>query len=173
MTYTFIPIQPEPPRPVDAGSLKINSNNEIVGLKRILNDNTILTVSETNNNTKVISIPAGAINSYIIISAKIVGETKGSGGNTADPIAQYKLYKTYSGVDIDLIPLKIISQNFGEAATHGFYWFNTNNENTFFYYEPTEDEKTNGFDIKIYIASSGNTVNTAKTTIENVDIFGV
>lgn len=128
-------------------------------------------VTQTDNGTSTISvnIPSGSVIKYIEISSFVKASSTINGGSANS--ASVRLYKSYNSVDTDLISTHIFLEDSDSTAKV------TNGANSYiYYYEPTVDEKTNGFTISIDISfniSNVNDYNSGYTTCEYINIMGV
>jgi len=144
----------------------INDTIAATTYERKASNTTPVTVTNSGTGTATgtftISVPAGVVNKYVEIKAHI-SATSGLNPSSSSTVTSttYKLYKTYSAVDTDLITTKTASSAYEYNA-------GDNDVDEIFinyYYEPTTLEKTNGFDVKIYMTAYKNVAGGGGSTI--------
>lgn len=148
----------------------LNDTFDAVTYRQIAIDDSVTTLSvdvdtydnntpanDSDEATKTVSIPAGSVNKYIEIKSFVFG--RGSAYKfeygSASVIADIKMYKTYDGTDTDLLPNFEFYRASDSGNTGSVKVVDSNAATLYYYYEPTEDEKTNGFDISIYMSLTG------------------
>lgn len=146
------------------------------GFSRINSDDGLLT------NTSTINIPAGEVSKFIQINMRIYSKSvsSNSANNVARAWTKYRLYKTYSAVSVDLVPLHFHTDTYVKDennAINGHDNYDTNETFLSLYYAPTEDEKANGFDVVIYGETNGQSDTSssdyAELVVDNIVILGV
>jgi hypothetical protein len=126
------------------------------------------TTSNNVTQTITISVPAGSVYKYIEIKARILGSADQE--DSSNGLCYFRLYKTYSAVDTDLIADHVFAgRNIGGVSAGAGVWSDRSEVFINYYYEPTADEKTNGFDVKISILDSADST----TTYYYCNIMGI
>jgi hypothetical protein len=136
----------------------------------------------TDTGIMTITIPAGEIEEYIIINADIHGNSSANAvtdNSSTTALTTYTIQKTYSAVTVDLLSARTFTQVTANAGYSGSVDRDKdrNSINTSFYYEPTNTEKTNGFDISIALYAEGNSTYSSNScsstiTVESIRIMG-
>ena len=172
---------------VDGDILYASEINDLYNNKyRLIIQNTIPVVATSLSNAgnshvavtdiqeMTISIPAGEVTRYINISSLLYGvayETYDTSTHANSNI-KVRVYKTYNLVDTELISqfnwLQMPIPNSGSVA---------GSTTIPFYYEPTQAEMDNGFDIKIeattFADSLSGETSSATATIKYTQIMGI
>ena len=158
----------------------INDTFDAATYRQIAINNTPITVDGSPaSDTITVSVPAGSVNKYIDIKAYVRAETKtylvGTGSRTSR--INWRLYKTYSAVDTDLIATTELSEAtiIGGGSNTIQRDSDTNQIFVDYPYEPTADERTNGFDVTIEISGgsgTGSNENSATCTFDFIRVTG-
>ena len=133
----------------------------------------------TDTDTKTLAIPAGVITKYIQVIADITALSLANGSSGADNngFTAYTIEKEYAATPVDLIAQRNFTQTdivetMRESDSNGVF--------TSIYYEPTTDEKTNGFDINVVLdasattnADTGANASNNSITVNSIRIMGV
>ena len=162
----------------------LNDNFGLMYSLKAQNTTSVTTSADSNgttssNDTITVSVPAGSVDTYIEIKADVYASAVayGGGGLPHTASTSIQLYKTYSAADTDLIATRTFNSADCNKNIGGFSYqdTSTNSQTVYYYYEPTADEKANGFDVtlKIYAAAAGTGVGaTSSITANFINIMG-
>lgn len=139
------------------------------------------TVVPSDSANITVFVPANSVQRYINIQTLVRASARAldTNDNRADCFITVRISKTYNTIETNLLPLSrfveaetdISSGNDRENGERDRNWWSSN-----LYYQPTNDEKINGFEVTVYIegtASSQGGFSTASGSIDYLNIMGL
>lgn len=146
---------------VDGVTLEVNNDGQLqikggAVSNDLLDDTAKMKVLGVNNTSisagesKSVSIEGGKVTSFVLILARLAGTNYANPGENRS--ISYKFSKIYDSVTTDLF--SSVAFNKAQTSSSGAYIATAGSDSTCYLYSPTEDEKTNGFDVQVSL--SGN-----------------